>query len=305
MSASPIRRGAVKLPSRITAYGKPGSCKTTFGAFAPKPIFSMTRSETGLMTLLENNLVPETVDYFPVSDTWEGLLSNIEYLRKNKTDHKTYVIDVVNGAERLCHEHVCKTNPKFGGNWSSFLDFGRGFGVSSPLWADFFTQLDLLRIERFMGIILLAHSKVKRINNPDGDDYDKHIPDITEAGWQPLMRWSDMILFLHHERTVVKDGSKRKTALSGRKIYTCDAAAFDAKNRIGLPSEIEIPDGDPAQTFLAFQNAVKATRAARAANAAATAEPTIPPSTENEPQTLQEAMTAQEEKAKLLETSNA
>ncbi len=255
-----IGSGAVRLPSRIILYAKPGQGKTTFGAGAPKPIFIMTRGETGLMTLLDSHLIPE-VEYFKkTADSWAELHKFIDHLKQHQTGHKTLVIDTLNGAERLCHEDTCAK--KFKGDWSAFGAYGRGQDVSLKDWSELFTSLDDLREKRRMGVICLAHTRIKKCNNPLGDDYDRFIPDITEKGWQPAARWSDMIFFLHHEAVTVKDGIKAKASLGNRRIYTNDSAAFDAKNRLNLPDWIDIPD-DPTATWISVETAIKTARKSR------------------------------------------
>jgi hypothetical protein len=48
--------------------------KTSLGACAPKPIYLMTRGETGLLTLIDAGRIPETA-HFPELGTWPDLLA--------------------------------------------------------------------------------------------------------------------------------------------------------------------------------------------------------------------------------------
>jgi hypothetical protein len=100
------------LPSRIVVYGPEGAGKSSLGAAAPRPIYILTRGETGLLTLRDYNLVPAT-SHFPEIGTWTELLDVIQVLIDQDHDYKTLVIDTLNGAEGLCHEHVCQRD--FGG----------------------------------------------------------------------------------------------------------------------------------------------------------------------------------------------
>ena len=254
-----IQTGSVKLPSRIIAYGKAGCGKTSFAAYAPNPVFLMTPNEDGLLTLMDYGSVPESVGHFPMADTWQRLRAQVQHIIDNDTGYKTLVLDTLNGAEKLLHEMVCQK--QFRGDWEKFLSFGRGIGQSAPELADFFDDLKRVREQRKMSIILLAHAKMKRINNPEGDDYDKIIPDVAEASSQVVLRWADCVLFLNCEKVVMKtESGKRKAALVGRKIYTCDTAAFDAKNRFGLPAELEVPEGESSEAFRVFFDAMREAR---------------------------------------------
>src|SRR5262245_40907065 len=133
------------LPSRVIFHDVEGIGKPILACHAPKPIFLMTRGETGLLSLIDNAQVPET-DHFQEAQTWNDLKLQVTYLISNETGHKTLVIDTINGAERLCFEHV--TAVKFGGRWENFAAYGRGPESALEEWIDFLTSLDRLRERR-------------------------------------------------------------------------------------------------------------------------------------------------------------
>src|SRR5262249_53524348 len=101
ISLAGITRAGSGLPNRAVFHGVEGVGKTSFGACAPRPIFLMTRGETGLVTLIDSGQVPETA-HFPELATWTDLLGAIEALTSEAHDYRTLVIDTLNGAERLC-----------------------------------------------------------------------------------------------------------------------------------------------------------------------------------------------------------
>ena len=59
--------------------------------------------------------------------------------------------------------------------------------------------------------------------------------------WGLTHKWADMVLFANFFVDTVKDGSRVK-GIGGqeRYLYTERHAAYDAKNRHGLPSEISM-----------------------------------------------------------------
>ena len=67
------------LPSRGVVYGPEGTGKTSLGCAAPRPVFLMTRGETGLETLIDAGRVPETA-HFPEIESWPDLLAAVEAL---------------------------------------------------------------------------------------------------------------------------------------------------------------------------------------------------------------------------------
>jgi AAA domain len=231
---------------------------------APKPIFLQTRGETGLETLIEANQLPET-SHFPEIMEWSSLLQAIDLLTESPHDYKVLVVDTVNGAERLCHEHVCAKS--FGNDWGEqgFTGYMRGYEVALSDWREFLTKLDNLRLTRRMTVVLLCHTKVKQFKNPLGADYDRFQPDMHDKTWSLTHKWADCVLFGNFSTSVVgrggaevADPSKKGKGMGGKQrlLYAVRDAAYDAKNRLGLPEEISM-GLTPAEGWKNFLEAVK------------------------------------------------
>lgn len=254
-----ISNAGSSLPSRVLYHGVEGIGKSSLGAFAPKPIFGMTRGETGLLTLIDNGQVPNT-DHFDEFDAWTQLTMAVNYLIVEDTGHRTFVLDTLNGAERLCFEHVC-TN-KYGGSWDAFMNYNKGPDKAQEEWISFLSSLDRLRSARRMAIICLCHTKVKTFKNPLGDDYDRYTPDMHEKTWGLSAKWADIILFGNFETFAKKDKGalKAKGVADGtRMFYTVRSAGFDAKNRAGMPAEIPMGHSGK-ESWDNLYNALKASR---------------------------------------------
>ncbi len=232
----------------------------------PGAIFIQSRGETGLETLIDAGRLKET-PHFPAAETWAEIVGYVRQLRNEAHEYKTLVLDTINGAERLMHESVC--SEKFGGDWGErgFTSYGKGFEQSLPEWITLLSELDALRAEKRMRIILLCHTKVKNFKNPQGADYDRYQPDIHEKTWSVTHKWADVVLFGNFESFIqggrVDDTDSRKNqkgkALDSapvRIIYTERRTSFDAKNRLGLPAEIALSD-TPEAGFQDFINAVR------------------------------------------------
>jgi hypothetical protein len=110
-----------------------------------------------------------------------------------------------------------------------------------------------------MGIIALCHTKVKTFKNPEGADYDRYQPDMHEKTWGLTHKWADIVLFANFH-TVIEDEKKRKAAGGQvRIIQTERTAAYDAKNRAGLPQMIQMGQ-DGAAAWANFVTALKSGR---------------------------------------------
>ncbi len=257
-----ISKGGSGLPSRVVIYGCEGGGKTSIAAFAPSPVFSMTPRETGLLTLIDNGLCPPT-DHFDECVTWNDLLAQVRFLTENEHKNRTYVVDAATGAEAMCFAHVIRE--KYHGDQQKFADFDKGAAVALNEWAKFLMMLDELRAKRRMSIMILAHAKVATLKNPEGEDYDRYTARMHKLTWGATFEWADVVGFLNFETFVKKDrgGSKAKGyGGEDRIIYTQRTAAFDAKNRLGLPSEIRLPR-DHEKGFSTLRDTMAAARAAR------------------------------------------
>lgn len=268
-----IKSDGPKLPNRLILHATEGWGKTSFGAQAPKPIFIQARGETGLETLIDARQVPET-PHFPTAETWMDLNGQLDFLLQEQHDFRTIVVDTINGIERLCHEHTCDT--EYGGDWGErgFMGFHKGFETSLAPWREFLSKLDRLRAEKRMTIILLCHTAVKNFKNPEGSDYDRYQTKMHDKTWALTKEWADIVLFGHYQTmTVGKNGkeetdpTKRAKAVGGveRIILTERTAAWDAKNRLGLPPQIDC-GSNALETWQAFVAAAKAAKEAGVAN---------------------------------------
>jgi hypothetical protein len=90
----------------------------------------------------------------------------VHSLASEDTGFETLVIDTLDRAEWLCHQHVCELARvpsiekvgKFGAGWTAAYEHFRGFAK----------RLEEIRARRRMKIILISHSKVEKVPNAAG-----------------------------------------------------------------------------------------------------------------------------------------
>lgn len=255
-------RPAVAVPSfarlapkpiapRIALLGVEGWGKTSIGVNAPGAAIIMARGETGYVTLVNAGRVP--VVNSTVAESWEGLLALLDQIAADPAGIQTLVLDALGGLERLCHEHVC--NRDFGGNWGAdgFSSFMKGYDQSINDWIGFLGKLDRIN-ERGVAVWLLSHVGVRNFKNPIGPDFDRYEAACHSKTWGVTHRWADAVLFANF-RTITNKakGEMRTKGIGGtdRVVYTERRDAWDAKNRFGMPEEIDIP-GDAAEAYAAI-----------------------------------------------------
>lgn len=216
-----------------------------------KPVALMDETETGYLTLLANNLVPE-IDY-EVSSTWTKTLAVLDHLIDNDTGHTSLFMDAISGFEKQCHRHVCDRD--FKGEWGEkgFMSYHKGYELAANDWLGMIAKLDILNKRKGMAILLLSHCKVKTYSNPLGENFDRYTPDCHEKTWSPTSKWADAVLFCNFF-TVVKE--KKGIGTTDRVVYTEHRDAFDAKNRYAMRESFDLP-GEHDQAWATIYNEIR------------------------------------------------
>ena len=156
-----ITRGALKEPERIIIHGAPGIGKSSLAAQMPRPLFLDLEHGTQQLDVARVDNIA----------TWAQLNATLHSLASEDTGFETLVIDTLDRAEWLCHQHVCELARvpsiekvgKFGAGWTAAYEHFRGFAK----------RLEEIRARRRMKIILISHSKVEKVPNAAGDDFDR------------------------------------------------------------------------------------------------------------------------------------
>lgn len=259
-----VRTSAPKLPSRTFLYAREKWGKSSMFAHAKDAIFFMTRGETGLVELISGGRVPETA-HFEYAEktppTWATLRQAVRELIAQEHPYKLLVLDTCNGAEVLCEEHVRKA--EFGGSVAKFNSYGKGWNSCRVEWGEFLTDLDRLRSGRGMGVVLLAHTKVKRYEDPTTEDgYERFVPACNDKIWELTHKWADIICFGHFEAiTFETDSGKTRARAQQRRVLCFDQSPqYDAGNRYGITGKIDV-SGGAENGYKAFAGAVRAARA--------------------------------------------
>ncbi len=227
-----IEKGNPAKPVRVLVYGIEGSGKSTFGAKADKPVF--ITPEGGVDQIRGAEMIGGIT-------TWDQARQAIKDLTTEKHNYKTLVIDSADWLEQLCHAKIIGT---------SHLDiirvnkgYGAGYREAQRLHKELLDDLSLLRDKRDMNIIITAHYQVKPVKDPELlVDYDQFEIKCHEFVSSLYREWVDALLFVRF-RTLPANSDKTDKARAvtdgTRVVYTVKRPAFQAKNRYGLPEEME------------------------------------------------------------------
>jgi len=224
-------------PSRMLILGVEGVGKSTFGAKADTPIFITPEGGTDQLTDKDG----KPVKYIPGINSWDTARAAVKSLLTEKHDFKTVVLDSADWLEKACHAKIIGISNKSiitcnGG-------YGTGYRESETMHRELIEDLESLRDTRGMNVVVTAHAHVKPVKDPsmmeDYDQFEIKCHEFVSSLWR---EWVDALLFARFTTFVkAKDNSAKGRALTDgtRTLYTRRQPSFQAKNRFGLPAEME------------------------------------------------------------------
>ncbi len=228
MSLANITRGKQERPLRLLVHGVEGVGKSTFGAQAPSPIFLCAEDGTAHLDVAR----------FPSPRTWNEVLDAVKTLTHDEHDFKTLVIDTLDWLEPLCWQYVCNQHGK---RSVEEFAYGKGYLFAVERWRELLGRLDTLVRSRRLNVVLLAHTAIRRVDDPQTGPFDRYRLKLHEKSAEVLREWVDAILFARHEvRAVERNGKQRGVSSGVRLLHTTWTAAFDAKNRFDLPPTLPL-----------------------------------------------------------------
>ena len=236
---SRIERGRTPMPPRVLVYGTEGIGKSTFASQAPRPIFVQT----------EDGLGEIECDKFPLAQSFEEVQQALMSLHQDEHDYQTVVIDSLDWFERLSWDAVCK---EFGVRSIEKADGGYAKGYTHALgyWRRIVDALNALRNDRNMIVLLLAHTKIERFEDPESSAYDRYSPRLHKHAAALICEWCDAVLFATRKiRTQTEDaGFNRKRTIANaigkdggeRILRTVGGPSCIAKNRYSIVEELPL-----------------------------------------------------------------
>lgn len=228
-----VSKGRIPKAKKVVLYGPEGIGKSTFAAQFPDPVFLDTEGSTASMDVARIE---------PLS--WMEMLSDIKEIINGNIDVpcRTIVVDTADWAEKMCADHVCAQN-----HWDSISSPGYGTGYRVA-WEEFGKLLNLLSeaADKGFNIVITAHAMMRKFEQPDeAGSYDRWEMKLQNSPKSNICatvkEWGDMVLFANYKTIVTdKDKQGKGKGKGGRRVmYTEHHPCWDAKNRYGLPSEMD------------------------------------------------------------------
>lgn len=225
-----IRKGKIAAPVRAVIYGSEGVGKSSLAAEMPEPLFIDVEDGTKELD----------VSRFPAPDSWNTLLAEIDAVIDDPTICRTLVIDTIDRAEQLLTAQLlaegrCDSIEKYGGG------YGKGYTALAERWQkDLLGRLDKV-ITKGVHVTLIGHAMMRKMENPEDPPYDRWELKVSKKVAPLTKEWSDLLLFCNFDVIVVEENGKGKArGKAKRKMHANHKPTYDAKNRYGLPDDMEL-----------------------------------------------------------------
>lgn len=231
MTLASVTKGIVSAPYRLVIMGVDGVGKSTFAADAPAPIFLGVEDGNDHLDVAR----------FPTPESWQDILDAIRTLTADAHEYRTLAVDTLDWVEPHVWKHVCDAAglsniEEIGGG------YGKGYVAALDLWRVFLAALERLQAAKKMHVLLIAHTLVKPFRNPEGPDYERYILKLHQGAAGLCREWAKGVYFAKYETFAEKDRTKRIKGVStgARLLYTQWSAAYDAKDRYGIPEMLPL-----------------------------------------------------------------
>lgn len=214
--------------------------KTTFAAKSSNPIFIQTEDGADVAGAAR----------FPKAESYEQIIEAIELLQNEEHEHGAVVIDTLDWLAPLVYAKTvedAKVNPNYKTKVISSIEdfgYGKGYEYSDMFFRNILDNLNKLRASKGMAVIMLAHSELKRYEDPAGEGYDRWMPKLQKKAAATCMEYSDIVGFANYftsMKQVDKGFGQTKNIAIGdgsRVLYTQEKPSFIAKSRYDIPAEM-------------------------------------------------------------------
>ena len=217
-------------PPLVLIYGGAKSGKTTLSSEFPAPYYCRTG---------EGERAPKGVSMvsFGVSETYQDVIDQMDWLLEGEHDCQTFVLDALDGLELLITAEACARN-----GWADIEDpgFGKGYSAAQGIWHEFKNQCLRLKAAGYY-VVLIAHVKAKTVPGILTESFPRYMPNLRDEAAHALVDASDLIGFIYPQVSIAKEelGFKKQNKRgNGRgllEIAVQERPGFIAGNRYSIP----------------------------------------------------------------------
>ena len=217
-------------PPVVTIYGGAKLGKTTLASEWPAPYYCRTSEG-------ERQSAGSPMKSFGVSDVYQDVIDQMEYMLQAEHDRRTFVLDALDGLETMINAEACARN-----DWPDIEapGFGKGYAAAHAVWLEFIAKVLELKKAGFY-VVLIAHVKAKTVPGITTDSYPRYNLNLRDDSSSAICAASDLIGFLHQQVSIKKEElGFKKTANRGQgggDVSTAgqERPGYVAGNRYSIP----------------------------------------------------------------------
>lgn len=247
-----LLKGKTIEPRKTLVYADSGGGKTTLAAGAPRAVIMDYEGGANDIDCTKT----------PRIKTYHDTLTILQQIQTENIGLQTLVIDSLDWLQTIIWQFV---SDEAGVKSIAEISYGQGYKLALAYWQHIVSELERIRLNQNVGIVLLCHSEIKRFEDPAGSSYDRWQPKLHAAAAALFTEYVDEILYCDLETfTKTEDegfGRKRtRGTTSGRRVLRTTACpAWVAKNRLSMPDTIDC-SWEAYQAYFPTAAAVKTER---------------------------------------------
>lgn len=231
-----------------TIVGVQGTGKTTLACTFPDIIMIRTQGEKPPRDIPPEQ-TPTLLEVDSAKDLWDALKA----LLQEDHSYKTLAFDTVTGLDILFTQDVLAADPNARGLNQSHGGYGNGASMVSAMHMRVRKASEMLRKQKGMNIIFLAHAEIVDVSPPDGDPYSSYSLRLPKKSMAPYLDSVDCVGFLKQERIVrgAVEAKNDRGAKPGRAMTSGDRVlvtyltpAMASKNRYGITEDLDVVKGE-------------------------------------------------------------
>lgn len=181
-------------PAFCVFYAGAKSGKTTLASEFPAPLYVRTgkgeRAPAGV-----------TMKSFGVSESYQDVVDQADWMLEAEHDRKTYVLDSADGLEQHIFAEVCSKNKVAS---IEEIPYGKGYSQASEIWHEFIAKMLELKEAGFY-VVVIAHVKAKTVPGVTTDSYPRYMPNLRDDAIGIVVDAADLIGFLHQRVSIKKE----------------------------------------------------------------------------------------------------
>jgi len=231
-----------------TIVGVQGTGKTSLACTFPNVFMIRTQGERPPHDVPDHQK-PTTLEVETAAELWDALKA---LLREEHT-FETLVFDTATGLDILFTQDVLAADPNARGLNQSHGGYGNGASMVSAMHMRVRRASEMLRKQKGMNIIFLAHAEIVDVSPPDGDPYSSYSLRLPKKSLAPYLDQTEFVGFLKQDRIVrgAIEAKGDRGAKPGKAITSNDRVLVSylnpancAKNRYGITDDLDVVKGE-------------------------------------------------------------